>query len=112
RAQGRLAREPVAHFGTVRGLHPRVQDAARARAPDLGGVMRTLAVISRKGGVGKTTLSVNLAVAAQESGLKTLVADLDSQRSAHAWSMARGGSGPTVVDSNAGKVFPTWSSAV
>ncbi len=75
-------------------------------------MMRTLAVISRKGGVGKTTLSVNLAMAAYESGLKTVVADLDSQRSAQAWYAARSTPGPTVVATNAGKVFPVWSSAV
>ena len=75
-------------------------------------MMRTLAVISRKGGVGKTTLSVNLAMAAYESGLKTVVADLDSQRSAQAWSAARSTPGPAVVATNAGKVFPVWSSAV
>ncbi len=73
--------------------------------------MRTLAVISRKGGVGKTTLSVNLAMAAYESGLKTVVADLDSQRSAQAWFAARTTPGPAVIATNAGKVFPVWSSA-
>ena len=74
--------------------------------------MRTLAVISRKGGVGKTTLSVNLAMAAYDCGLKTLVADLDSQRSAQAWAAARTVPGPAVVATTAGKVFPVWSSAV
>ena len=74
-------------------------------------MMRTLAVISRKGGVGKTTLSVNLAMAAYESGLKTVVADLDSQRSAQAWYAARTTPGPAVIATNAGKVFPVWSSA-
>ena len=74
-------------------------------------MMRTLAVISRKGGVGKTTLSVNLAVAAYHAGLKTVVADLDSQRSAMAWAKARTQPGPAVLETTAGKLFPLWSAA-
>ncbi len=73
--------------------------------------MHTLAVISRKGGVGKTTLSVNLAVAAHREGLTTVVADLDSQRSAMAWAKARSGPGPAVLETTAGKLFPLWSAA-
>lgn len=73
--------------------------------------MQTLAVISRKGGVGKTTLSVNLAVAAHRAGLKTVVADLDSQRSASAWAKARRCDGPAVIETTAGKIFPLWSAA-
>jgi chromosome partitioning protein len=74
--------------------------------------MRTLAVISRKGGVGKTTLSVNVAVSAWQAGMKTVVADLDSQRSAMAWAKARGTRpGPAVIETTAGKLFPMWSAA-
>lgn len=73
--------------------------------------MQTLAVISRKGGVGKTTLSVNLAVAAWRSRMKTVVADLDPQRSAVAWARARKVAGPAVLETTAGKLFPLWSAA-
>ena len=44
--------------------------------------MRTIAVISRKGGSGKTTTSVNLAAALAERGEPVLVIDLDPQGSA------------------------------
>jgi chromosome partitioning protein len=73
--------------------------------------MRTLAVISRKGGVGKTTLSVNMAVSAWRAGLKTVLADVDPQRSAAHWGKARPEPGPAVVATTEGKLFPIWSAA-
>lgn len=41
--------------------------------------MKAITVMNRKGGVGKTTLSIHLAVCAAELGLKTLLVDMDSQ---------------------------------
>lgn len=43
--------------------------------------MKILAVANQKGGVGKSTLAVHLAYAAQEKGLRVLLADFDKQGS-------------------------------
>jgi chromosome partitioning protein len=47
--------------------------------------VRTVAVINRKGGSGKTTTTVNLAAALGERGKRVLVIDLDPQASASDW---------------------------
>ena len=49
----------------------------------------TLAVLNQKGGVGKTTLSTNLAAAAHLAGHRTLLLDLDPQSSSMDWYQAR-----------------------
>lgn len=51
--------------------------------------MDTLAIVATKGGVGKTTLAVHLAVAAQKAGRKTIILDLDQQGSAAQWGKDR-----------------------
>lgn len=51
--------------------------------------MLTVAVLNQKGGVGKSTLSVNLAAKAHLEGKRTLILDLDRQGSAFDWYNAR-----------------------
>lgn len=63
--------------------------------------MRTLAILSRKGGTGKTTLALHLAVAAEAAGFPTAILDLDPQASAALWSDRRGEPFPAVVPAQA-----------
>jgi|SRR3954454_10553673 len=48
-----------------------------------------IAILNQKGGVGKTTLSVNLAAAFAKSGRRVLLVDADTQQSALDWSEMR-----------------------
>ena len=51
-----------------------------------------ISVLNQKGGVGKTTLSVNLAGAFHEAGVKVMLVDSDPQGSARDWHAASEGS--------------------
>lgn len=62
--------------------------------------MKTLAILSRKGGTGKTTLAVHLSVAATLAGHTTVLIDLDPQASACKWSDIRQEDAPTVISAH------------
>lgn len=59
--------------------------------------MKVLALVSQKGGVGKTTLATALAVAAEADGKSTAVFDLDPQASASFWHDTREAASPAVA---------------
>jgi len=62
--------------------------------------MQTIAIISQKGGAGKTTLAVHLAVASTAAGLKTGIIDLDPQASSTNWGDRRTDPLPAVVSAH------------
>ena len=66
--------------------------------------MKMLGVLSRKGGVGKTTLAIHMAVLANQAGLRTLLVDLDPQRSAASWWRARTAETPPLVETDPGSL--------
>jgi chromosome partitioning protein len=61
--------------------------------------MPTIAIVSQKGGSGKTTLAVHLATRAAQAGSQSCIVDTDPQASAAAWSDWRGDFLPVVVTS-------------
>lgn len=60
--------------------------------------MQTIGVLSRKGGVGKTTLATHLAVLAELAGKRGLLIDTDPQRSATAWWRLRDAGTPQLIE--------------
>jgi chromosome partitioning protein len=74
-------------FATQGGLLYLVSMASKSKTPPAPRL--TVAVLNHKGGVGKTTLAVNLAAAAHLGGERAIVVDLDTQGSALDWSAER-----------------------
>lgn len=68
--------------------------------------MHTVAVISQKGGTGKTTLAIHLATAASAAGFVALVVDTDPQATACTWHTWRGDADPDVIDCAAHTLLP------
>lgn len=61
--------------------------------------MDVWSVLSQKGGAGKTTVALHLAVAAMQAGKTVIVVDVDPQQSALKWANIRGLDSPKVVAS-------------
>ncbi len=59
--------------------------------------MKTIAIVSQKGGSGKTTIAVHLAVCAELAGKTAAIIDLDPQASALEWFSRREAETPEVI---------------
>ena len=66
--------------------------------------MQIVAIISQKGGSGKTTLALHLAVASAAAGKNTAIIDLDPQASAAKWSDRRAEEIPVVLSAHASRL--------
>ena len=69
-------------------------DKARSR-------IRTIALVARKGGSGKSTIATALAVAHELAGGRAVVVDLDPQGSATAWGALREADRPVMIAAQA-----------
>jgi chromosome partitioning protein len=74
--------------------------------------MRTIAVIARKGGSGKSTVALHLALAAHLRGRAVLVADTDAQRSASQVLKGRRGAGPELAETSGARLFTLQAASV
>ncbi|WP_158745518.1 ParA family protein [Acidisphaera sp. L21] len=73
--------------------------------------MKTTAIISQKGGAGKTTLALHLAVAGHLAGYDTGLIDLDPQGTAETWGGWRQDEPPNVIGAKAATLARTLDKA-
>jgi len=66
--------------------------------------MRTVAIVTQKGGAGKTTLTLHLAVAAVAAGHNTAIIDLDPQASSAEWGDRREADLPVVISAHSSRL--------
>ena len=66
--------------------------------------MKTIAILSQKGGAGKTTLALHLAVASEQDGKIAVILDLDPQASATLWKDSRQDEKPAVISLQASRL--------
>jgi chromosome partitioning protein len=75
------------------------------------GLFRAVAIIGQKGGTGKTTTTVELAVTAANAGETVAVIDLDPQANAANWKDRREADNPYVVATPPGRLKQTIDAA-
>ncbi len=68
--------------------------------------MQILALVTQKGGSGKSTIASSLAIAAHEAGERVFVIDMDPQASLVKWFKVRGGKDVAVESVTPGKLAP------
>jgi chromosome partitioning protein len=73
--------------------------------------MYTIAIISQKGGTGKTTLALNLATASEAVGRASVIVDLDPQASAKSWHDGRQNGSPVVISAQAARIAEVLKTA-
>lgn len=73
--------------------------------------MTVVGVVAQKGGGGKTTVSVNLAVAAAENGKTAVVVDIDQQASSAKWGDRRRSKDVAVVGTLQSRIKQTLETA-
>src|SRR4051794_34303677 len=66
--------------------------------------MKVISLVTQKGGSGKSTLCVSLAVAAQQTGHTVCILEMDKQATVTHWSQARSGEAPEVAQVTADKL--------
>jgi chromosome partitioning protein len=66
--------------------------------------MKTIALITQKGGCGKTTLTTCLAVEAARKGKKALILDTDPQGTASQWWESRDSDSPSLIETKGDEI--------
>lgn len=74
--------------------------------------MKSIAIVSQKGGAGKTTLALHIAVAADQAGYSVALIDMDPQATAETWAAWRkNDEHPAVVSAKAPTLIRTLEKA-